>query len=308
MRPRLGFTMQLGAMSRAPILGTMSGRKFDFGRTFELRAVGADEAEAGEAFYAAAGVPLPGPLALLLQTGHAFLAVYDGEECVRGMVRHWAEDGTGWLDLLVSAEPGAGRALIRGVERRAQDHGIRFVRLAVPDASALARVVQRWGYRPVGHREEDVAGVPVRMLVHEKRLALLTVREQRRADADAIGELTGEDSWVYEQGTRPGVFVAADGDNVVGFVSVRDADGGIALITDPKLNEAYRGRGMELWMIERSATYAETNGYHTAHVLASPVLDGYARDLEDRLWHRQVVSGRATYVRRVRDLDAHQDD
>ena len=276
--------------------------------SFEIRPVNADDAGAGEAFYAAAGVTLPGPLAVLLQTGNAFLAAYGAAGEVRGIVRYWDDDGTGWLDLLVSTAPGAGRALIRGVERLAQDHGIRFVRLAVADAGALPPVVQRWGYRPVGHRDDDEAGTPVRMLVHEKRLALLTVREQRRADAAAIGELTGDDPWVYEQGTRPGVFVAADGDNMVGFVSVRDAGGGLALITDPKLLEPYRGRGLEIWMIERSALYAETNGYHTAHVAASPVLDGYRRDLEDRLWHREELDGNPTYVRRFRDLDASHED
>ncbi|MEP6871564.1 MAG: hypothetical protein ABI939_06885, partial [Anaerolineaceae bacterium] len=244
----------------------------------------------------------------LLQTGNAFLAAYDERGVLRGMVRFWDEDGTGWLDLLVSTAPGAGRALIRGVERLAQDHGIRFVRLAVPEASALPPVMQRWGYRPVGHREGDDGGRAVRMLVHEKRLALLTVREQRRPDAAAIGELTGDDPWVYEQGTRPGVFVAADGDNVVGFVSVRDGGDGLALITEPTLLASYRSRSLELWMIERSATYAETNGYHTAHVVAALVLDGYRRELEDRLWHRDEIEGRATYVRRFRDLDASTDE
>jgi len=273
-------------------------------RGFEIRPVNADDVDAGEAFYAAASVRLLGPLAVLLQTGNAFLAAYDRTGALRGMVRFWDEDGTGWLDLLVSTAPGAGRALIRGVERLAQDHGIRFVRLAVPEASALPPVMQRWGYRPVGHREDADSGNSVRMLVHEKRLALLTVREQRRADAPAIGELTGDDPWVYGQGARPGVFVAADGDNVIGLVSVRDTGAGLAVITDPVLLETYRHRGLELWMIERSATYAETNGYHTAHVVATPVLDGYRRDLEDRLWHREEIEGSATYLRRFRDLDA----
>ncbi len=277
-------------------------------RSFEIRPVSADDADAGAAFYSAAGVRLLGPLRVLLQTGNAFLAAYDQSGELRGIVRYWDEDGTGWLDLLVSTSPGAGRALLRGVERLAQDHGIRFVRLAVPDDSPLPPVMQRWGYRPVGHREDAPSGTPVRMLVHEKRLALLTVREQRRADAAAIGALTGDDPWVYEQGTRPGVFVASDGDAVIGFVSVRDADGGLALITDPKLLETYHGRGIEVWMIERSGTYAETNGYHTAHVVASAVLDGYGRDLEDRQWHREDIDGAATYVRRFRDLDANTDD
>ncbi|MEO6397509.1 MAG: hypothetical protein ABIP13_03470 [Tepidiformaceae bacterium] len=277
-------------------------------RGFEIRTVGADDADAGQAFYEFAEVALPGLLAVLLQTGNAFLAAYDGSGRVRGMVRYWDEDGTGWLDLLVSAAPGAGRALMRGVERRAQDHGIRFVRLAAPDASGLPAVVQRWGYRPVGHREDEVDGAAVRMLVHEKRLALLTVREQRRADAAAIGELTGEDPWVFEQGTRPGVFVAADGDNVVGFASVRDGGSGLAQISEPKLNDAYRGRGMELWMIERAATYAETNGFHSAQVAATALLDTLGRDLEDRFWHRTEGEGGPIYVRRFRDLDATRED
>ena len=82
-------------------------------RGFEIRAVGADDAAAGEAFYAAAGVGLPGPLAVLLQTGSAFLAAYDEAGKLRGLVRYWDNDGTGWLYLLVSPVAGAGRALIR---------------------------------------------------------------------------------------------------------------------------------------------------------------------------------------------------
>lgn len=300
--------MQLKSVVTVTYTACMPETTAVISRGFEIHPVNADDVDAGEAFYLAAGVRLISPLAVLLQTGNAFLAAYDESGALRGMVRFWDEDGTGWLDLLVSTAPGAGRALIRGVERLAQDHGIRFVRLAAPEASALPAVMQRWGYRPVGHREDDDDGKAVRMLVHEKRLALLTVREQRRADAPAIGDLTGDDPWVYEQGARPGVFVAADGDNVVGFVSVRDTGSGLALITDPKLLEGYRSRGLELWMIERSATYAETNGYHTAHAVATPVLDGCRRELEDRLWHREEIEGKATYVRRFRDLDASADE
>ena len=39
---------------------------------------------------------------------------------------------------------------------------------------------------------------------------------------------------------RPGVFIAADGDRVVGVINVRDGKGGLALISEPALVEDYR--------------------------------------------------------------------
>ncbi|MBA4179970.1 MAG: hypothetical protein C0506_05210 [Anaerolinea sp.] len=277
-------------------------------RRFTIRPVTADDAATGEQFYRDAGVTLVGPLAILLQTGNAFLAAYDASGRLQGLVRHWDDEGVAWWDLLVSASAGAGRMLIRGVEMRAQDRGLRFVRLMAPDGSRLLPVFHRWGYRTVGHTREEHEGELVTMAVLEKRLALLTVREQRRSDAAEIGRITGEDPWVYEQGSRPGVFVAADGDRVAGVVSARDGKGGLALISEPALLDAYRGRGLELWMIERAATYAETNGYHTAEVPASPALDSQRRGLEDRHWHLEGAGKAARYVRRFRDLDAQPRD
>lgn len=271
---------------------------------FTIRPITAEDAAAGEQFYRAAAVSLAGPLELMLQTGNAFLAAYDAAGRVRGLVRYWDDEGIAWWDLLISAAPGAGRALVRGVEMRAQDRGLRLVRLMAPDAGRLLPLFHRWGYRTVGHTREDHDGAPVTMAVLEKRLALLTVREQRRADADEIGAISGEDPWVYGQGARPGAFAAADGDRVVGFVSVRDGGSGLAMISEPALLEAYRGRGLELWMIERAATYAETNGYHTAEVPASAELNAQRRALEDRQWRREGEK----YIRRFRDLDAHRED
>lgn len=277
-------------------------------RRFTIRPVTAEDAATGEQFYREAGVTLAGHLEILLQTGNAFLAAYDTSGSLCGLVRHWDDEGVAWWDLLVSIAPGAGRALVRGVQRLAQDRGLRFVRIMTEDASRLPPVFQRWGYRTVGHVREEHDGKQVTMAVLEKRLALLTVREQRRADAPEIGRLTGEDPWVYEQGTRPGVFIAADGDRVVGVINVRDAKGGLALISEPALLEEYRGRGLELWMIERAAMYAETNGYHTAEVGASTHLDAERRAFEDRQWHREGAGDQAKYVRRFRDLDAPSED
>ena len=62
----------------------------------------------------------------------------------------------------------------------------------------------RWGYLPISRETGEWADREQVLLTLEKRLALLTVREQRREDATAIGELTGQDAWVFEQGARPG--------------------------------------------------------------------------------------------------------
>ena len=275
---------------------------------FAVRPITAEDATVGEQFYLAAGVPLERPLELLLQTGNAFLAAYDARGTLRGLVRTWDDEGIAWWDMLVSTSPGAGRALVRGVEMRAQDRGLRLVRLAAPETSRVLGAFHRWGYRTVGHTHRDQEGGPVTMAVLEKRLALLTVREQRRSDAAEVGRIRDEDPWVYEQGQRPGVFVAADGDRVVGVVSVHDGNGGLARISEPALDERYRGRGLEVWMLERAATYAETNGYHSAEVAALAALADVRRALEDRQWHMEGVGDALRYVRRFRDLDARADD
>ncbi|MGE5597485.1 MAG: hypothetical protein ACM3S1_15775 [Hyphomicrobiales bacterium] len=92
---------------------------------------------------------------------------------------------------------------------------------------------------------------------------------------------------MFEQGARPGWFVAADGDSVVGVIGMRDAGGGVAELREPVLLDQYRGRGLELWMIERVALYAGTNGYHTGRIPASGELSRLQRDLEDRRWFRE---------------------
>ncbi len=212
---------------------------------------------------------------LLTQTGHALLvAERDGEVC--GVVRMRDEDGIAWFDLLASNVAGAGRALVRAVEIRAQDSGLRLVRLKAPERRRLQERFMRWGYLPIARDGET--------LVMEKRLPLLTVREQRRDDAEAIGQLAAIDPWPLAQEARPGWFVLADGERVVGVVWVRDAAAGVASISEPALADEYRGRSLELWMIERATVYAETRGFHTAELPASPQLDVRRRDLEDRRW------------------------
>lgn len=224
---------------------------------------------------------------VMIQTGSAF-AVAEREERIAGTVRWRDDDGIAWFDLLVADIAGAGRTLTRTMEMDAQDRGMRLIRCRVPDDSKLPDAFQRWGYLGVARDNIDLDGERISMLVLEKRLPLLTVREQRRADAAAIGELTGDDPWVFEQGARPGWFVASDGDNVIGVISVRDAGAGTATMSVPILRAEYRGRGIEVWMIERSATYAETNGYHTAELALTGETDSQRRPLEDRFWQREA--------------------
>jgi hypothetical protein len=93
---------------------------------------------------------------------------------------------------------------------------------------------------------------------------------------------------------RPGWFVAADGDRVVGAIAVRDGGAGLARVTEPVLAAGYGGRGLETWMIERAAYYAETNGYHSAELATTGVTRPLERALEDRRWFAE----RDVYVRR----------
>jgi predicted N-acetyltransferase YhbS len=237
--------------------------------------------------------------AVLAQTGARLLvAERDGE--IIGAVRSWAEDGVAWFGLLVSERPWAGRRLTRAIEGRAQDAGLRLVRVEVPDGSLLEEYFGRLGYLPV--RRKTAEGPPIVTL--EKRLPLLTVREQRRSDANVIAGLSGEDPWPFEQGSRPGWFVAADGERPVGAVAVRDAGAGSAMVRGPWLDAEYRGRGLELWMAERAATYAETNGYHTISLPAEG-LSRLRRDFEDRRWFLEGAGESAAYVRRL-DRGAEQ--
>jgi GNAT superfamily N-acetyltransferase len=253
---------------------------------FTFRIATTDDAAAAAALFARsglAGAPAsPAEFERMTQTGHAFL-VAERDAALAGLVRFHDDEGITWFDLLVSGVPGAGRALLHAVVRGAQDRGLRLARTRVPDHRPLPEYFSRAGFLPIGRETDAETGEP--LLVVERRLPLLTVREQRRADAAAIAELTGEDPWVFEQGARPGWFVAADGDRVVGAIACRDGDGGVAAISEPVLRDDYRGRTLEVWMIERAALYAETNGYHTAGLPAAPSLERLRKELEDRFWY-----------------------
>lgn len=276
---------------------------------FTTRAATPDDATTIAAVYRQVGRELPGaPLTAgdferLIQTGNAFL-IAEAEGKPAGAVRWWDDDGIGWLDLLVASRPGAGPELIRAVERRAQDKGLRLVRMRVPGSGRMADCFARWGYLPISRERGEWAGEGQPLLLLEKRLALLTVREQRRSDAAAIGALTGEDPWVFEQGARPGWFVTADGDRVVGVISVRDAGAGLASIAPPLLREGYGGRNLDGWMIERCATYAETHGYHTAELPLADATRHLRRSLEDRLWD---VDG-DRYIKRFHNPEPERED
>lgn len=222
-------------------------------------------------------------LAVLAQTGSRVLVALC-DDGVAGLVRWWESDGIAWFDLLAAAVPGAGRELVRSAGRAAQDAGLRLARTRVPEDSVLPGYFGRLGYGPISReRAEDGAT----WLVLERRLPLLTVREQRRGDASAIGALTGDDPWIYEQGVRPGAFVLSDGDLVAGFVAVREGGRGVAELRPPALTAGYQGRGLELWMLERAVLYAVTNGYVSARVSATAELARLGRDLEDRRWSRE---------------------
>ncbi|HEX6031886.1 MAG TPA: GNAT family N-acetyltransferase [Tepidiformaceae bacterium] len=250
-----------------------------------------------------AGPPSEAEIERLAQTGHAFLvAEHDGE--VVGSVRHHEEDGIGWFDLLAAGRAGAGGALVAAVERLAQDRGLRLVRARVPEDGALPDYFGRRGYTGMSRERMQVNGNDVPMLVMEKRVPLLTVREQRRSDADAIAALTGEDAWFFEQMARPGWFVAADGDRVVGAIAVRDGGTGLARVAEPVLAAGYGGRGLEIWMIERAAYYAETNGYHSAEVPITSVTRPLERALEDRRWFPEGD----VYVRRFAGRAAEREE
>jgi ribosomal protein S18 acetylase RimI-like enzyme len=258
---------------------------------FEIRPSNPDDAVPLAALYAARGARLaeapcePAAFERLIQTGSAFMvAIHEGRAA--GAIRMREHEGIAWFDLLVSGATGAGPALLRAAEQAAQDRGIRLARMEVPEESRLPSAFSRFGYLPIA-RTASGAGPA---LVLEKRLPLLTVREQRRSDAAGIARLTGEDPWPFEQGTRPGWFVLADGERVAGAISVRIGRGGRATASPPSVDPAYRGRAIESWMLERAATYAETNGALTITVQGSPELDAQGRTLEDFRW--ESIDGR----------------
>lgn len=262
---------------------------------FAFRLATADDSAVVAALYRRSGLAdAPAADALfqvMIQTGNAFLVAESGEAVV-GAIRFRDEDGIGWFDLLVSNRAWAGVELVRAVERLFQDRGLRLSRAYCPDQGILPDYFSKLGYLPIGRRTSEY-GRPELLL--ERRLPLLTVREQRRADAAAIGELTDEDPWVFEQGARPGWFVAADGDRVVGVTQVADNGRGLARIRPPILASGYSGRSLELWMLERATTYAETNGYHTAEVDAVPSLDVVRKGMEDRYWVRDASIWRRVF-------------
>ena len=262
---------------------------------FTFRLATSDDSAPLAALYAGSGLPgapaVAGQFERMTQTGHAFLVAEAGDQ-LAGSVRFRDDEGIGWFDLLVADRLWAGAQLVRAVERGAQDRGTRIVRCRCPDLPVYADYFSWLGYLPIG-RGANEAGEPELLL--ERRLPLLTVREQRRADAEAIGELTGEDPWVFEQGARPGWFVAADGDRVVGVVQVADAGKGLARISVPMLKPSHRGRALELWMLDRAAAYAETNGYHTAEVESDSSLEDVRKGLEDRYWIRDGAVWRRVF-------------
>jgi N-acetylglutamate synthase-like GNAT family acetyltransferase len=246
--------------------------------------------------FAGSEAPTASTFSVLLQTGSFFL-VAEWEGCAVGAIRTWDDEGVGWFDLLISGRGGAGRALLRAFESKAQDSGMRLVRARVADAPLFPEYFTRRGYQPIAR--ETAPGGPIWTL--ERRLPLLTVREQRREDADAIAALTGEDPWPLSQGNRPGHFVLADGARIAGFIKVRDVGAGRARLMEPVLAEGYTSRKLEVWMIERAASDAGNRGFTTAEVGPWPALGVLRRDLEDRQWSIEGVPGRDPFVKRLGD-------
>lgn len=274
---------------------------------FAVRAADSDDAPElaellAEAFaesnacYPEPEAPAEADLAVRMQTGEAFLLA-ERDDWVVGVVRRSEDEGIASFDLLASREAGAGRALVRAVEARAQDGGLRLVRARLPDEIRLAGYFAALGYLPIARANEAFRGEQVAVLTVERRLPLLTVREQRRSDADAIAMLADEDPWPFEQGTRPGWFVASDGDRVVGVIQARDTGGGLAAIREPVLAAGYEGRGLDAWMVERAADYAGTHGSHTAELPLTEATAPLQRLLEDRGWDLERGSDR--YVKRL---------
>ncbi len=250
-----------------------------------------------EAFLPDGATPTAASVGTLLQTGNEFLVSCADDGEVIAIARPWSDDGVQWFDLLASVRAGSGRDLVRRVECRAQDSGLRIVRTRLPGDERLLAAFQRWGFVPVSR--DNSAGQPV--LVVERRVPLLTVREQRRDDALSLAALTGEDPWMFAQGARPGWFVLADGVRIGGAVAVRDTGRGTARCSVPLLLDAYRGRRLELWMIDVAFRYASTRGFHTLSLVSTPETDRFARDLEDRKWHREGRPGAGEYVRRIEE-------
>lgn len=256
-------------------------------RGFSIRLARPHDAEPIAAIYAGLREALPDapttPQAFetLIQTGNTFL-VAETADGAAGAIRLRDSEGIAWFDLLAASVVGAGPALLRVAEQTAQDRGLRLARMEVAEDSRLPSAFGWFGYLPVSRKGEEGR----RVLVLEKRLPLLTVREQRRSDAAEIARLTGEDPWPFEQGARPGWFVLADGSRIAGAVAVRVGRDGQAAATGPWLDRAYRGRQLEAWMLERGATFAATNGAWRLSAEPSPELDAQGRTLEGFRWER----------------------
>jgi GNAT superfamily N-acetyltransferase len=232
-----------------------------------------------EADYPGAADALAAGPALLAQTGGQLILAEDPGG-VAAVARWVHDEGIAWVDMLASGVPWAGRAVLAGVGQCAQDAGIRLLRATVPDRWSLPGYFQRAGFQVIGRRE--------RMLTMERRLPLLTVREQRTSDAAAIASLAGLDPWPFEQGRRPGWFVLADGERVAGVVSVRADRAGVGHISEPIVAPGYGGRAIEAWMLDRAADWASTNACHTVTAPFTPGLKPLERVLEDRGWHPEA--------------------
>ena len=154
----------------------------------ELAELLAEAFAESDACYPEPEPPSAADLAVRMQTGEAFLLAEDADG-VAGVVRRSEDEGIASFDLLASCEAGAGRALVRAIEARAQDGGLRLVRAKLPDETRLADYFAGLGYLPIGRANEAFRGEHVPILTVERRLPLLTVREQRRGDADAIAAL-----------------------------------------------------------------------------------------------------------------------
>ena len=252
--------------------------------------------DGSNACYPESEPPSADRLAVRMQTGEGFLLA-ERQGWIAGVVRRSETEGIAGFDLLASREAGAGRALVRAIGARAQDGGLRLVRARLPDEPRLADYFSALGYLPIGRANEEFRGERIAILTVERRLPLLTVREQRRGDANAIAALADEDPWPFEQGTRPGWFVASDGDRVVGVIQSRNAGGGLAAIREPVVAAGYEGRGLDAWMVERAADYAGTHGSHTAELPLTERTTHLRRLLEDRGWDLERGSDR--YVKRL---------
>lgn len=259
----------------------------DSRRAWHIRDAAPEDARAAAALYAASPSLFDAPktesgFLRLIQTGDRFL-VAEGESGPAGAIRLREDDGVAFFDLLVARVPGAGPALLKAAEQRMQDRGIRIARMEVAQESRLPRAFGWFGYLPVATRVDGDAA----LVVLEKRLPLLTVREQRRSDAQEIGRIAGIDPWPFEQRPMPGWFVLADGERIRGVVSVRIAADGVAAIEPPALDDGYWGRGLEVWMLERAAAYAASGGGRTATTPDSNVPAESRLLLEERGWERQ---------------------